>query len=155
MVSLEKLARRGLNPYLRPLGKLLSWLAPTWPLFSMNRNTMYPDLQHEYDIDENCYHGNTRVRNAQECLEATERLVANQAKLRLPLLLFHAEADTLTDPEGTMRLYEAAESSDKTFISPPNMWHILLKEPGHEVVKMQILEWLDKRTVQRAKVDKE
>ncbi|GIL47062.1 hypothetical protein Vafri_3890 [Volvox africanus] len=47
------------------------------------------------------------------------------------------------------------QSSDKTFISPPNMWHILLKEPGHEVVKMQILEWLDKRTVQRAKVDKE
>ncbi|GLI58721.1 hypothetical protein VaNZ11_000474, partial [Volvox africanus] len=155
MVSLEKVAKRGLNPYLRPLGKLLSRLAPQWPLFSTNRNTMYPDLQHAYDVDENCYHGNTRVRNAQEYLEATERLAANQAKLRLPLLFFHAKGDTMTDPEGTLRLYEAAESSDKTFISPPNMWHVLLKEPGHELVKKQILEWLDQRTVPRATSDKE
>ncbi|GLC43766.1 hypothetical protein PLESTB_000905800 [Pleodorina starrii] len=146
MVSLEKVAKKGLNPYLRPLGSLLSLLIPRAALLSTDRNTMYPDLQAAYDVDPNCYHFPTRVRNAQEYLKATERLVANQSKLRLPLLLFHAEGDTMTDPQGTKRLYEAAESPDKTFVSPPNMWHVLLKEPGHQEVERRILHWLDQRT---------
>ncbi len=45
----------------------------------------------------------------QEYMRATEWLVANQARLKLPLLLFHSEGDTQTDPEGTKRLYEQAQ----------------------------------------------
>ncbi|KXZ55885.1 hypothetical protein GPECTOR_2g1436 [Gonium pectorale] len=145
MVSLEKVAKQGLNPYLRPVGSLLSWLIPAMPLLSTNRNTMYPDLQEAYDKDPNCYHEKTRVRNAQEYLRATEWLVSHQSELRLPLLLFHSDGDTQTDPEGTKRLYQEAQSTDKTFVSPPAMWHILLKEHGNEKIKQQVMEWLDAR----------
>ncbi|KAG2500907.1 hypothetical protein HYH03_001666 [Edaphochlamys debaryana] len=146
MVSLEKVAQSGINPYLRPLGQLLNWLVPKAPLLSTNRNTKFPDLQEMYDMDPNCYHSKTRVRSAQEYLRITQHLVAHQSQLALPLLLFHSEGDTQTDPEGTRRLFEAAQSADKTFVQPPGMWHILMKEPGHEQIEQTVLEWLQKRT---------
>ncbi|GFR46888.1 hypothetical protein Agub_g8529 [Astrephomene gubernaculifera] len=145
MVSLEKVAKKGLNPYLRPLGALLSRLVPRARLLQASRNTLYPDLQEAYDKDPNCYHEPTRVRNAQEYLRATEWLTRHQGQLGAPLLVFHSEGDTMTDPEGSRRLVEQAKSTDKQFVAPPNMWHVLLKEPGHEQLELQILEWLDKR----------
>ncbi|PNW74921.1 hypothetical protein CHLRE_12g504350v5 [Chlamydomonas reinhardtii] len=150
MVSLEKVARQGLNPYLRPLGRLLSWLMPEVALLSTNRNTKFPDLQEAYDVDPNCYHKNTRVRTAQEYLRATEWLAAHTGELSLPLLLFHSEGDTQTDPEGTKRLYALAQSKDKTFVAPEGMWHIILKEPGNDKVKAQVLQWLDEHTTPKA-----
>lgn len=45
MLSLEKLARKGANPYLRPIGAVLSWLAPQLPCAAVSRNTKFPDLQ--------------------------------------------------------------------------------------------------------------
>lgn len=146
MVSLEKVAKRGINPYLRPVGFILNRIIPTAAILAVNRNTMFPDLQKEYDDDPNCFHQSTRVRSAHEYMRATEWLVANQSRLQLPLLLFHSEGDTQTDPEGTKRLYEQAQSEDKTFIAPPGMWHILLKEKGNEQVKQQIVDWLLRHT---------
>ena len=45
MLSLEKASRHGLNPYLRPLAGLISWLAPTAAVAATTRNTLYPHLQ--------------------------------------------------------------------------------------------------------------
>lgn len=33
----------------RPIAHLISWLIPTWPVVEVNRNTMYPDIQAEWD----------------------------------------------------------------------------------------------------------
>lgn len=45
MLSLEKASLHGLNPYLRPLAGLISWLVPTAPIAATTRNTLYPHLQ--------------------------------------------------------------------------------------------------------------
>ena len=45
MLSLERASRHGLNPYLRPLAGLISWLVPTAPIAATTRNTLYPHLQ--------------------------------------------------------------------------------------------------------------
>jgi hypothetical protein len=45
MLSLEKVSRKGLNPYMRPIANMLSWLAPTAAIVATERNTLYPDIQ--------------------------------------------------------------------------------------------------------------
>lgn len=45
MLSLEKVSRKGLNPYLRPIANLLSKLVPTAAIVATERNTLYPNIQ--------------------------------------------------------------------------------------------------------------
>ena len=45
MLSLEKVSRKGLNPYIRPLASPLSWLAPTAAIVATEKNTLYPHIQ--------------------------------------------------------------------------------------------------------------
>lgn len=33
----------------RPVAHFMSWLIPTWPVVQVNKNTMYPDIQAEWD----------------------------------------------------------------------------------------------------------
>ena len=45
MLSLEKVSRKGINPYIRPIANLLSWLAPTAAIVATEKNVLYPDIQ--------------------------------------------------------------------------------------------------------------
>ncbi len=45
MLSLEKVSRKGINPLIRPLATLLSWLVPTAAIVATERNVLYPDIQ--------------------------------------------------------------------------------------------------------------
>mmetsp|Transcript_25989 Transcript_25989/g.66117 ORF Transcript_25989/g.66117 Transcript_25989/m.66117 type:complete len:377 (-) Transcript_25989:187-1317(-) len=148
MLSLEKLSRRGLNPYLRSLGFLVSSLFPKLPVAQSARNTLYPDLQEEYDADVNCWHGKTRARNAMEYLAATQRLMApgGLEAVAAPFLLFHGLKDDMTDPDGSRALHARAKSTDKTIKLLPDSWHVLTKEPGvSKEVLSDILAWVSAR----------
>ena len=48
MLSLEKVSRKGINPIIRPLANLLSWLVPTAAIVATERNTLYHDIQASY-----------------------------------------------------------------------------------------------------------
>ena len=39
----------------RPVAHFVSWLIPTWPVVQVNRNTMYPDIQAEWDQGTSLY----------------------------------------------------------------------------------------------------
>lgn len=45
MLSLEKVSRKGLNPYLRPLATILSYIVPTAAIVATDKNVLYPDIQ--------------------------------------------------------------------------------------------------------------
>jgi hypothetical protein len=45
MLSLEKVSRKGLNPYIRPIANLLARVAPTAAIVATERNTLYPNIQ--------------------------------------------------------------------------------------------------------------
>lgn len=49
MLSLEHVSRKGLNPYIRPLARLLSLVCPSAAIVATDRNTMYPTLQDLWD----------------------------------------------------------------------------------------------------------
>ena len=48
LVSQSCMLIRGMC-HCRPIAHLISWLIPTWPVVEVNRNTMYPDIQAEWD----------------------------------------------------------------------------------------------------------
>lgn len=90
-------------------------------------------------------HMNTRVRNANEYLYATERLTSNLSKIEIPFIVFHSENDTMCDADGSKQLYEEAASTDKTIQFVNDMWHVLVKEPGNEAVLATLLDWMNDR----------
>jgi hypothetical protein len=111
MLSLERVARKGLNPYLRPLSALLSWLVPGAAIVATDTNTLYPDIQAAWDADPLSLHINTRVRNANEYLRVCEKNMAELESAEFAFLCFHSENDTMCDPDGSKQLFMRAQVS--------------------------------------------
>lgn len=145
MLSLIRLSSQGINRYLRPIADLVSFLFPTWPIVQTSKNTMYPELQAEWDEDPLCWHGKTRARNAAEYLRATERCVAEMDTFTFPYLNFHSENDTLCDPDGSKLLYARSKTKDKTFKAVNHMWHVLVKEKNNEELLHLSIQWMEGR----------
>ena len=59
MLSLERVSKKGLNPYLKPLIKLFNLIGPHWRIAANSKNEIYPDLQEEFDNDFFSDHGKT------------------------------------------------------------------------------------------------
>lgn len=49
MLSLEKVSKKGLNPYLRPIASLISTLFPTATIVQLQKNEKFPDIQDAFD----------------------------------------------------------------------------------------------------------
>jgi len=148
MLSLEKVSKKGLNPYLRPMGNLISSLFPKLPTAKVAKGKMFPELQREFDEDANNWTAPTRARNAMEYLAATQRLMApgGLEAVAAPFLLFHGLKDDMTDPDGSRALHARAKSTDKTIKLLPDSWHVLTKEPGvSKEVLSDILAWVSAR----------
>jgi len=109
MLSLERVSRRGLNPYMRPVAALLNYVVPTAAVVATDRNTMHPDIQLMWDEDPLTLAGKTRVRNANEYLRATEAAMAQLDQVNFPFIVFHSENDTLCDSDGSKQLYKRAK----------------------------------------------
>ena len=146
MISLRRASRKGMNPYLRPLAAVLSVIVPTAPLVATDKNTMYPDIQALWDGDPLTVIGKTRVRNANEYLRVTEEAMNSLHSVEFPFLVFHSENDTMCDCDGSKQLYLQAKSEDKTLRLVNDMWHVLVREKGHEHVLAEVIEWIAKRT---------
>lgn len=106
---------------------------------------MYPDLQAAYEADPGTYHAATRVRVGQEFMVTTEWLCKHLCDVTFPFITFHSREDTMTDPEGSRQLVEQAQSTDKTLRSLTGFWHILMKEPGNETIRDEVIAWLSAR----------
>lgn len=145
MLSIDAVARRGLNAALVHVAALLAWLVPALPVARMPKNTLHPDIQAFWDDDPLCAHFPTRARNAVEYLRVTAALSTRLESVNFPFLAFHGDTDTLTEPAGTIALGARASSADKTVRIMPGRWHVLMREPGSEQVLAEIIEWCDAR----------
>lgn len=145
MLSLERVSKKGWNPYLRPLSGFMSYWFPWAQIVAVHRNPLYPEIQAEWDADPLTYHGNTRARNAVEFLRVTEEVVASMPTMDFPFIVFHGELDTLCDPDGSRQLFEKSAAEDKELVLLPDMWHILVKEKGQEKIIAHIIDWLAAR----------
>lgn len=143
MLSLEKLTKRGLNKYLVYVVSLLSWIAPTLPLAETALCEMFPNIQACWDQDPYTYKDKGRARNSSEYMRVCNFYMNNFNVVDVPFLAFHSERDTMTDPDGSKKLYKEASSKDKQLRLVNNMWHFLTKEPGNEQVLSEAIQWLN------------
>jgi acylglycerol lipase len=146
MLSLKRVSRKGLNPYLRPLSAVLSVLLPSAAVVATDKNTRYPEIQALWDADPLCMHVKTRVRNANEYLRASEIAMASLDSVEIPFLIFHSENDTMCDCDGSKSLFLQAKSEDKTLRLVNHMWHVLPKEPYNERILNEMIDWMVKRS---------
>ncbi|XP_010477013.1 PREDICTED: monoglyceride lipase-like [Camelina sativa] len=91
------------------------------------------------------YTGFIRARTGNEILRIAAHLLRNLNRIKVPFLVLHGTADTVTDPKGTQKLYEEASSSDKSIKLFDGLLHDLLFEPEREAIAGVILDWLHKR----------
>lgn len=145
MLSVDKLTKKGWNPYLLPLGGLFNVLLPTLPVAQTNRNPLFPEVQEAYDRDPACWHGPTRLRNAMEYLRACEQINARASDVTVPVLCVHGKEDTMTDHDGAVRFLERCGSEDKRLETAERRWHALVHEPGSEGILQMVTQWLDER----------
>ncbi|KAL6774311.1 hypothetical protein ACKKBG_A24505 [Auxenochlorella protothecoides x Auxenochlorella symbiontica] len=145
MLSLQRVSRRGLNPYMRPVAALLSRIVPWAAIVATDRNKLNPVLQDQWDSDPLVAHINTRVRNANEYLRCTESIMGRLGEVTLPFIVAHSENDSMCDPDGSKALYREARATDKTIRLVNHMWHVLVKEGGNEILLEELIAWMQAR----------
>lgn len=127
--------------------RLLSRLAPARDV----ANTLQAaDLSHDdeivraYETDE-LNHRVATARWGAEVLRAQADVLADAARLRLPLLLQYAGADAIADPRAAQKLFAAARSPDKTCHGYDGYSHEIYNETGRAAVYTDLLTWLSGR----------
>ncbi|XP_008789243.2 monoacylglycerol lipase-like [Phoenix dactylifera] len=89
--------------------------------------------------------GSVRVRTGHEILRISSYLQQNLSKVTVPFLVLHGTADTVTDPEGSQRLYDEASSTNKSIKLYECFLHDLLFEPERDDIAKDIIDWLCSR----------
>ncbi|XP_028785056.1 uncharacterized protein LOC114740966 [Neltuma alba] len=89
--------------------------------------------------------GSIRVRTGHEIIRITSYLQQNLRNIKVPFLVLHGTADTVTDPVASQKFYEEASSSDKTIHLYEGLLHDLLFEPERHAVTQEIIQWLNNR----------
>lgn len=137
------------HPLVVILAPVLSFLLPTFQLNSANKKGMPvsrdPDALVAKYSDPLVYTGSVRVRTGYEILRTTAYLQQNLKRLRIPFLVLHGAADTVTDPAASQRLHEEASSTDKTIQLLEGFLHDLLIEPEREEIMKDIIDWFNCR----------
>jgi alpha-beta hydrolase superfamily lysophospholipase len=141
------LGETGGSRLLLALLPVLSRLAPALPLnpnLDLSRLTRDPDLQRAYVADP-LYQTRVTPRIAAELVKAVADTRARAPEFRVPLLVLHGTADTLTSPAGSREFFERAGAGDKTYRSYEGAYHNLLAETNREEIYDDMAAWMNAR----------
>lgn len=126
------------------LGKILAGL---WPTFSQRSGLIAADLSHDQEvvqayIDDPLVHDWISSRLFVEMIAAGQDTLEKAADFQLPVLLYHAQIDRLTDRTATEDFYTKIGSTDKTLHIWPNLYHEVHNEPEKDQVLAEMIEWI-------------
>jgi alpha-beta hydrolase superfamily lysophospholipase len=141
------LGETGGSRFLLALLPVLSKLAPALrlnPKLDLARLTRDPQLQRAYVADP-LYQTRVTPRIAAELVKAVADTRARAPAFRLPLLVLHGTADTLTSPDGSREFFERAGAGDKTYRSYEGAFHNLLAETNREQIYDDMAAWMNAR----------
>ncbi|EXC02514.1 hypothetical protein L484_004295 [Morus notabilis] len=137
------------HPIFVVLAPIVSFLLPRYQVSAANKKGVQVSRDPEALLakysDPLVYTGSIRARTGYEILRITSYLQKNLTKLRVPFLVLHGSADTVTDPEASQKLYEEALSTDKTIKLFDGLLHDLLFEPERESIMQDVIEWFNNR----------
>ena len=133
---------------MRIAGKLLSAIAPTLPLISIDSTLVSrdPAVVSSYASDPLVHHGKLPARTVAELAAAVDRFPARVSAITVPTLILYGTADRLCPPAGSVMLGERIGATDKTVTPYEGLFHEILNEPERDRVLDEICGWLAART---------
>ncbi len=137
-----------LSGWQRRASALFARLLPNLPLLPASQPGILsrdPEVDRRFSADPLTYHGRVRVGMAYGMFAAGEDTRARASGLTMPLLVMHGTDDKLTDPAGSIAVYGAATSADKTLKLLPGLRHEIFNEPEGPEVIADVIAWLDAR----------
>ena len=131
----------------RTLIRLLSRFAPHAGVLQLDASgvSREPVEVQRYLDDPLVYNGKMTARFIAELFGAMQRMQQRAVDIELPLLILHGGADSMTSPEGSRFLHNAASSSDKTLTVYPGLYHEIFNEPERDAVISDVLHWCEAR----------
>ena len=135
-------------PGLARLASAVSHWLPTLPTVGKVQGGISRDVQvvAEAEADPLNYHGRVPARTGVEMLRTGQQVLAQAGAITHPYLLLYGTADTIVDPEGSMRFHAGSGAADKTLRRYEGLRHEILNEPERHDILADITAWLDART---------
>ncbi|XP_057545472.1 uncharacterized protein LOC130824465 [Amaranthus tricolor] len=137
------------HPIFNVIAPIASFLLPRYQCRAANKSgtvvSRDPEALLAKYSDPLVYTGAIRIRTGCEILRISSYLQKNLMRITAPFLVLHGSADAVTDPKGSMKLYEEASSIDKSIKLYDGLLHDILFEPERKIVMHDITEWLDRR----------
>ncbi|MCX2983063.1 alpha/beta hydrolase [Halieaceae bacterium IMCC14734] len=127
--------------------RLLSKLMPKLGVLQLDSKGVSRDtaVVEDYVADPLNHNGKVPARTVAEMFAAMAASIAAASEVKLPLLLMHGEADSMTSVSGSQSLYDAAAAPDKSLRVYPELYHEIFNEPEWEQVYSDLLAWLNQR----------
>lgn len=128
------------------LARIMARLAPSFTLANdlddsgLSRD---PKVKEAYIADP-LMHNKVSARLGLDLIERGQFIIANAAKIKLPLLLLQGTADRLVDPAATAS-FAAAAGANVEFRRFEGWYHELHNEPEKEELYKQVLTWIEGR----------
>ena len=132
------------RPWQRFMAKMLLRIAPGMPApagISASALARDPQVIAEYLADP-LVHNRLSPRLFAEA-ELTHALMpALAARLPMPVLIWHGDADRLTEFAASQRFASRLKNPKSAFIAVAGGYHELLNDHGHEALEQRVLNWL-------------
>lgn len=143
------LGETGGSRLLLSLLPLLARVAPRLrldPKLDLDKLTRDRAMLKAYVEDDPLYQRRITPRLAAEVIAAIGETRRCAGELRVPLLVLHGTADTVTSPAGSRSFVEAAGVADKTFKAYDGALHNLFVETNRDEVFDDIAAWIAARS---------
>jgi alpha-beta hydrolase superfamily lysophospholipase len=94
-----------------------------------------------YEADK-LVHDRASTRWFTEMVSALAQAEKRAGELQIPVLVFHAGGDQLTDPEGSRVFFKNLTAKERHFKEWPGLYHEIFNEPEKEQVFDEMIAWL-------------
>lgn len=149
ILSGPAVALDGAPPWMGPVARFLSAVAPRLGMFSVDPSLVSrdPDAVADYERDPFNAHGKVPARTLGEIVRFVGALPAALPGLQLPLLALHGEDDKLAGVAGSRLVVERAGGRDKTLKTYPGLYHEIFNElpADREIVLKDLTDWIGAR----------
>ncbi|CAK4551963.1 unnamed protein product, partial [Aphanomyces euteiches] len=123
---------------------ILEFLVPSWeavPAIDLqyaSRNKAYmEDAMHDSLLNSKPL----RIRLAMSVERGMNQLKTIQNNVKMPVQIFHGDADKLTSPISSKQFFDAIPSTQKTYTGLPGQYHCLLDEPEAAATLVATIDW--------------
>ncbi len=137
-------AGRGVPHWMITMSRVISRVWPRFPAIKVDASLLSrdPAIVEANRNDPLVHHGAVPARTGAEILDAMARIERGRAALRVPLLVWHGNADKLTEPDGSRDFGAHAGSPDKTLTLYDDNFHETMNDLDRERVIDALIAWI-------------